>query len=39
VMYLCADIKDLTRDTGFQPEITFEDGIKKTIEWMRTEEK
>jgi len=39
VMYLCADIKDLTRDTGFQPEIKFEDGIKKTIEWMRTEEK
>ncbi len=39
VMYLCADIKDLTLDTGFYPQIMFEDGIKKTIEWMRTREK
>ena len=35
VMYLCADISDLTRDTGFVPRISFEDGIKETIEWYK----
>ena len=35
VMYLCADIERLTKDTGFVPEVTFEEGIKKTIEWMK----
>lgn len=33
VMYLCADISNLTEDTGFLPEISFEEGIKKTIKW------
>ena len=33
VMYLCADISDLTRDTGFVPEVTFEEGIRRTIEY------
>lgn len=33
VMYLCADIGALTADTGFVPQTSFEDGIKKTIEW------
>lgn len=32
VMYLCADISDLTKDTGFVPEVEFEEGIRKTIE-------
>lgn len=27
----CVSIYDLTKDTGFEPEITFEEGIKKTI--------
>lgn len=35
VMYLCADISELTKDTGFVPQVEFEDGIKKTIEWVR----
>ncbi len=35
VMYLCADIGELTKDTGFVPEISFEDGIKKTVEWIK----
>lgn len=35
VMYLCADITKLQEDTGFEPEIIFEDGIKRTIEWYK----
>ena len=35
VMYLCADISELQKDTGFEPEITFDEGIEKTIDWMR----
>lgn len=31
VMYLCADITRLTADTGFVPEIPFEEGIRETI--------
>lgn len=37
VMYLCADISSLTRDTGFVPEYSFEKGIKETVEWFREE--
>lgn len=36
VMNLCADISELTKDTGFFPEISFEDGIRKTIAWVKT---
>lgn len=35
VMYLCADISKLTEDTGFVPQISFKDGIKKTVEWWK----
>lgn len=35
VMYLCADISELTKDTGFVPEYTFEEGIKETVRWYR----
>lgn len=35
VMYLCADISNLQEDTGFKPEYTFREGIRKTIEWYR----
>jgi nucleoside-diphosphate-sugar epimerase len=31
VKYLCADISDLTRDTGWKPEIPFEEGIRRII--------
>jgi len=36
VMYLCADIENLTKDTGFKPQISFEEGIKKTVEWYKS---
>lgn len=29
VMYLCGDISELTRDTGFIPRVTFASGIKE----------
>lgn len=35
VMYLCADIRKLQQDTGFCPIIEFEEGIYKTIEWIK----
>lgn len=28
------DKSNLTRDTGFEPQISFEEGIKKTIDWI-----
>ena len=37
VMYLCADISELTQDTGFQPQTDFKSGIAETIQWMRSE--
>jgi nucleoside-diphosphate-sugar epimerase len=30
-MYLCADISELTDDTGWRPEVSFEDGVRKII--------
>lgn len=39
VMYLCADISRLTEDTGFTPEIPFEEGIRRTVAWCREEMK
>lgn len=36
VMELYADIQDLTDDTGFIPNIDFEEGIAKTINWYRS---
>jgi len=29
------DISELQKDTGFKPEVSFEEGIKKTIEWFK----
>jgi nucleoside-diphosphate-sugar epimerase len=29
--YLCADISELTADTGWKPEMSFEDGIKRML--------
>lgn len=37
VMHLCADISELTVDTGFVPKYTFEEGIRETIEWYKEE--
>lgn len=39
VMYLCADISTLTKDTGFTPEYTFEEGIEETIKWYQDNKK
>jgi len=30
-MYLCADISELTNDTGWKPEVSFEDGVKRIM--------
>lgn len=35
VMYLCADISDLQKDTGFVPKYEFQDGIRRTIRWVK----
>lgn len=34
VMHLCADISELTRDTGFVPEVSFEEGVRELIAWQ-----
>lgn len=31
----CVNIYDLIRDTGFQPKVSFEDGIRKTVEYWK----
>lgn len=31
----CVNIDDLIRDTGFRPMVSFDDGIKKTIDYLR----
>lgn len=33
----CVNIYDLIRDTGFHPKVSFQDGIRKTIDWFRNE--
>jgi nucleoside-diphosphate-sugar epimerase len=30
-MYLCADVSDLKKDTGWEPEVSFEEGIRRTL--------
>lgn len=37
VMYLCADISELTADTGFLLKYTFEEGIRETVDWYKEE--
>lgn len=36
VMHLCADISELTKDTGWQPRVCFEDGIRLTAESVQS---
>lgn len=38
VMYLCADISALTADTGFVPQVSYEEGIKETVKWLKGSE-
>ncbi|MCG5531215.1 NAD-dependent epimerase [Halorhodospira halochloris] len=30
-----ADVSDLTRDTGYQPQVSVEEGVKRFVEWYR----
>ena len=34
----CFSIEKLTKDTGFIPQISFEEGIKRTMEWLKAQE-
>lgn len=34
-MYLRADIESLTNHTGFVPQVTYLEGIRKTIAWVK----
>ncbi len=34
-MMMCSDISELTKDTGFVPRYSFEDGIRKVIDSMK----
>ena len=36
-MFLVADISNLRKDTGFEPTIKFEDGIKELSKWYKEE--
>ena len=38
VMNLRADITSLRNDTGFEPSISFEDGVRQTAAWMMKQE-
>ena len=38
VMYLCADISALRSDTGFEPKISFVEGARRTIGFVRSRE-
>jgi len=38
VMRMEADISTLTADTGFTPKYSFEEGIRETAEWLRSQE-
>lgn len=35
VMNICADITNLKKDTGFESQYDFEEGIEKTISWIK----
>ena len=35
VMKLTADISEITEDTGFVPQVDFEEGIRRTLEWYK----
>jgi len=31
----CADVEDLTRDTGFHPSTPIEEGVRRFVDWYR----
>lgn len=36
VMYLCADVTELIEDTGIQAETSFDEGIRRTVAWLKS---
>jgi len=36
VMHLQADSSDLFQDTGFRPQVDFQEGITRTVDWRRS---
>lgn len=39
VMYLCADISKLMEDTGFKPSVSFEEGVRQTIDYVKVHQR
>jgi len=37
VMHLEADISKLRSATGWSPQISLEEGLRRTVEWFKTE--
>src|SRR5439155_20503320 len=35
VRFSCADISRARRDLGYQPDVTFREGLERTIQWYR----
>lgn len=35
IMYLHGDISELKEDTGFIPKVSFEEGIRQTVQWVK----
>jgi UDP-glucose 4-epimerase len=35
IRHSCADIRRARRDLGYEPELTFEDGLARTLAWFR----
>lgn len=35
IMYLCTDNEELVKDTGYEPEYSFEVGVRETFEWWK----
>lgn len=33
--YLCADLEEISRDTGFLPSVSFREGVRRTLAWYR----
>jgi len=36
IRYSCARIDRIRRDLGYEPSVTLEDGLRRTVEWYRT---
>ncbi|MGE3804851.1 MAG: NAD-dependent epimerase/dehydratase family protein [Gemmataceae bacterium] len=36
VKHSCADISRARRELGFQPAVSFEEGLRRTLDWYRT---